>query len=111
MDDPREQLVAERARVEARLGHLERQRAEIVQIVQLDVPDDEHDPDGATLAWEREQLTALMEAERQRLAAVDQALARVGQGVYGICTSCGQPIPAGRLEARPFAVHCLACAG
>lgn len=110
MDDPREQLAAERARAEARLAHLERQRAEIVQIVQLDVPDDEHDPDGATLAWEREQLAALIEVERQRLGAVDEALERVEQGTYRTCTDCGQQIPSERLEARPFAAHCVACA-
>ena len=110
MDDPRERLAAERARAQARLEHLQRERADIVQTVQLDVPDDEHDPDGATLAWEREQLAALIEAERRRLAAVAEALSRIEQDAYGICEECGDPIAPGRLEARPFASRCVDCA-
>lgn len=110
MQDPVERLEAERERAQGRLAHLERERAEIVQTVQLDVPDDEHDPDGATLAWEREQLAALIEAEHQRLAAVDEALARADDGTYGTCVGCGRPIPPARLEVRPFATRCVDCA-
>ena len=110
MGDTRARLAVERERAEARLAHLERERAEIVQTVQLDVPDDEHDPDGATLAWERQQLAALIEAERARIAAVDEALARVREGTHGTCAGCGEPIPPARLEVRPFATHCVDCA-
>lgn len=108
MDGPRGRLAAERARAEARLAHLQRERDEIVQTVQLDVPDDEHDPDGATLAWEREQLAALIQAERRRIAAVDDALERLEQGAYGTCTDCGEDIAPGRMEVRPFATQCVA---
>lgn len=111
MDDEREALVAERERAETRLAHLRRDRDDIVETVQLDAPDDEHDPDGSTLAWEREQLAALIEAEQTRLAAVDAALRRLDDGGYGVCEGCGEPIPAARLEVRPFASHCVDCAG
>lgn len=108
--DQQRRLEAVRERAEARIAHLERERDEIVETVQLDVPDDEHDPDGATLAWEREQLAALLAAERVRLGEVDAALARLAAGTHGVCVDCGQPIPAARLEARPAASRCVACA-
>ena len=60
MNGQRARLLAERERAEARLEHLRRDRDEIVATVQLDPPDDEHDPDGSTLAWEREQLSACL---------------------------------------------------
>jgi DnaK suppressor protein len=72
--------------------------------------DDEHDPEGATIGFERAQLTALLAAARKRIAEVDDALQRVDAGSYGVCERCGRPIPAERLEARPFARHCIACA-
>ena len=38
------------------------------------------------------------------------ALQRLDLGSYGVCASCGQPIPEARLEALPYAVNCVACA-
>src|SRR4051812_20200649 len=59
--------------------------------------DDEHDPEGATIAFERAQLTAVLDATRGRLADLDAALRRVDEGSYGVCERCGLPIPAERL--------------
>src|SRR4051812_1866238 len=72
--------------------------------------DDEHDPEGATVGFERAQLTALLAAARQRIVEVDDALRRVDTATYGVCERCGQPIAEDRLAARPFARHCIACA-
>ncbi|BCJ48365.1 hypothetical protein GCM10010168_77090 [Actinoplanes ianthinogenes] len=72
--------------------------------------DDEHDPEGATIGFERAQLTALLAAARDRIAEVDDALARCDAGTYGICEGCGRPIAAERLAARPFARFCITCA-
>jgi RNA polymerase-binding transcription factor DksA len=72
--------------------------------------DDEHDPEGATIGFERAQLTALLAAARGRIAEVDDALLRVDAATYGVCEGCGQPIAGERLIARPFARHCMACA-
>lgn len=110
VDDVRERLREERERAQERLAHLRADREEIVATVQLDPPDDEHDPDGATLAWEREQLAALIAAQTERIAAIDQALARIEEGTHGVCERCGDPIPAARLEVRPAATHCVGCA-
>jgi RNA polymerase-binding transcription factor DksA len=72
--------------------------------------DDEHDPEGSTIAYERAQLTAVLDATRRRLADLDEALARLASGDYGVCERCGRPIPAERLAVRPFARTCVACA-
>lgn len=72
--------------------------------------DDEHDPEGVTLSSEWSRLTGLAEAAASELRQVDDALARMDAGTYGICARCGRPIPPARLEVRPFATHCVACA-
>jgi DnaK suppressor protein len=72
--------------------------------------DDEHDPEGATVGFERAQLTALLTTVRRRVTEVDEALQRMDAGTYGVCEGCGQPVPSPRLLARPFARTCLTCA-
>jgi DnaK suppressor protein len=72
--------------------------------------DDEHDPEGSTIAFERAQLTAVLDAARQRVADLNLALRRLDDGTYGICERCGRPIPAERLAARPSARTCVGCA-
>nr|WP_172151390.1 TraR/DksA C4-type zinc finger protein [Isoptericola chiayiensis] len=79
----------------------------IVDSVRGENVDDEHDPEGATLAWERQQAAALLaeaESEREVLRA---ALDRVVAGTYGVCEVCGRAIPAARLAARPAATRCV----
>jgi len=72
--------------------------------------DDEHDPEGATIAFERAQVSALIRAAEQRRDEIDAALARLAGGAYGVCTVCGRPIDPERLEVRPSARTCVACA-
>ncbi|SEB36429.1 RNA polymerase-binding transcription factor DksA [Microbacterium hydrocarbonoxydans] len=72
--------------------------------------DDEHDPEGVTLSSEWSRLTGLAEAAASELRQVDDALARLDADTYGVCANCGRPIPGARLEVRPFATHCVACA-
>lgn len=72
--------------------------------------DDEHDPEGATIAFERSQIAALVQGHRHHLEEIDAAVARVADGTYGTCLDCGQPIPQARLEARPVASRCVRCA-
>lgn len=43
------------------------------------------------------------------LAKIDGALKRMADGTFGTCTSCGTPIPFGRLRARPYSPTCVAC--
>lgn len=72
--------------------------------------DDEHDPEGVTLSAEWSRLSGLLEAALRDLEQAEAAIARWDAGSYGICIDCGEPIPAGRLEARPFADRCVPCA-
>lgn len=72
--------------------------------------DDEHDPDGVTLSAEWSRLRALADAAEDELRQVDEALERLESGQYGLCASCGNPIPVARLEIRPFATLCVPCA-
>jgi DnaK suppressor protein len=72
--------------------------------------DDEHDPEGATLAYERSQADALRRAAEERRIQIAEAVARLEAGTYGRCLSCGETIAEGRLEARPWARTCVACA-
>ncbi len=46
----------------------------------------------------------------EELGAVSQALARVHDASFGLCTDCGQTIPFDRLKLEPWAVRCVACA-
>ena len=73
--------------------------------------DDEHDPEGSTIAFEREQLAALLDQARRHLADLDIAEARLAANTYFVCESCGTTIDADRLAARPTARTCITCAG
>ena len=72
--------------------------------------DDEHDPEGATIAFERAQLGAILRQSTADLAEVDEALGRLAAGQFGTCQQCGKPIAPERLEARPTARLCITCA-
>ena len=72
--------------------------------------DDEHDPEGATVGFERAQVAALIGAAEEKLGEIDDAIARLEGGSYGICETCGEPIPFERLLARPGARSCVSCA-
>src|SRR5690554_4786199 len=63
--------------------------------------DDEHDPEGPTLAFERSQSHAMLRQTRQHLDDIDAALRRLDDGSYGTCVKCGNEISLGRLQARP----------
>lgn len=98
-------------RTTERLAALTGDYAGIVEASRDSNADDEHDPEGATLAFERQHAAALLEAAREQVAALDDALRRLDEGRYGVCDRCGQPIGAERLAARPAAVTCVRCAG
>ncbi len=55
-------------------------------------------------------LGALEEDAKQVVMQIDNALLRIKAGEYGICTYCGEEIPAARLDAIPYAQYCVDCA-
>jgi DnaK suppressor protein len=103
-------LAAERAATLERLSGLERDRAAIIESSGPAGTDDEHDPEGATIAFEREHLAALISQAHGHLAQIETAITRLAEGSYGQCESCGQPIGAARLAARPVTPVCIDCA-
>ena len=102
-------LAREAASARSMLVSLGSDIADIVEARRDSNNDDEHDPEGATLAFERSQADALRRSAEDRLAAIGRAERRVVEGSYGICVVCSQPIPVGRLQARPWADRCVSC--
>ena len=110
MATARELLLAERARTDLRVNALERDFADLAEAASAAGTDDEHDPEGATLAFERQHAAALLGQAREQRAVIDAALGRLAEGSYGTCQRCRQPISEERLAARPAAVTCIRCA-
>lgn len=110
MTTARSSLEAERRRTTRRLADLRGDYRGFVEASRDTNADDEHDPEGATIAFERSQVGALVLQAEEHLRAVDAALERLEDGSYGICVACGRPIPQGRLEVRPTALTCVGCA-
>lgn len=109
-DGVRERLLEERAATERQLQQLLAQFDDIVEAVSDVSNDDEHDPEGSTIAYERSRTAALADQARDHLADIDLALQRLEAGTYEICEVCGGPIAEPRLLARPTARRCINCA-
>ena len=108
--EPAARLAAERAVAAERAAALAAQVDALAEQQALTTHDDEHDPEGVTIGFQRAQLLGLLEGARRDLDAVERAAQRLAEGTYGRCLRCGEPIPAERLEALPAAETCLACA-
>jgi DnaK suppressor protein len=72
--------------------------------------DDEHDPEGSTLASDWSRIEGIRSGLLGRLGDNGNACARLTDGIYGICARCGRTIGTERLEARPSAALCIDCA-
>lgn len=70
---------------------------------------DDHPADVATDTFEREKDSALRASAREVVMRVDHALQKIERGSYGTCDICGADIPAGRLDAVPYATLCIKC--
>jgi DnaK suppressor protein len=103
-------LSDDRARTLGRIAGLRRDFDDIVERSSDASRDDEHDPEGATIAFERAQVAALLAAARTQLADVDLAEERVRRGVHGDCEACGRSIPRERHRVRPTVRTCVTCA-
>jgi DnaK suppressor protein len=107
--NPEQRLRHERAAAEERVAALRADFDDIVATTEL-TTDDEHDPDGSTIAFERAKVIVLRDEALALVDAVDLALARLGAGTYGVCESCGGPIAPERLDALPTTRTCISCA-
>ncbi|MGY6501091.1 MAG: TraR/DksA family transcriptional regulator [Acidimicrobiales bacterium] len=109
--DPRTRLQELRAAASGRAAGLMSSFDDIVEATIDVATDDEHDPEGHTIAWERQQIAALLDETRVTLAAIDAAERRLEDGTYGTCTTCGGEIAPERLAALPATPTCVTCAG
>ena len=110
MSVPRSRLERDRTELAARVESLQRSFDEMVAASRDSNADDEHDPEGATIAFERAQLVAVLKQANADLVEIDAAIRRLEDGSYGVCERCGLPIAPARLEARPAARRCIGCA-
>ena len=98
--DPRDTLLAERARVLEELG------------VAIEAPGQMtygSQAAAASQVFEQQRDLALRDRAAQQLELVDAALARLGDKTFGTCLRCGKVIAPARLEALPWAAHCIDC--
>lgn len=109
VDTLADDLRRQRRAASARLATLSHAFDEMVAASRDSNADDEHDPEGTTIAFERSQLSALVAQNREQLVEIDNAIDRVRSGTYGICEHCVQPISTERLAARPVARLCIGC--
>lgn len=93
---------------------LEEQRAELINkshLVRSEMREREKEPGDTIDESVDEQGTStslrLKDRERNLLAKINDALARIDDGTYGYCDICGDPIGEGRLRARPMATLCI----
>ncbi len=106
----RSQLEADRERTGMHIDTVTDEMGAFVTARRDTATDDEHDPEGPTLAFERSQSSAIRGQSQQHLVEIDIALLRMDEGRYGLCKSCGNEIALGRLQVRPQAALCISCA-
>ncbi|MGH3622587.1 MAG: TraR/DksA family transcriptional regulator [Sciscionella sp.] len=105
-----ELIEARRAETLRRVASLTSQVDAIVESSEWTTNDDEHDPEGSTVAFERAQLQGLLARARDEIRELDHATQRLADGCYGACERCGGAIAEARLEALPAARTCITCA-
>jgi RNA polymerase-binding transcription factor len=103
-------VVSERERMARQVESLQRVVAAIVEGSELTSTDDEHDPEGATIAYERAQATALLRQARSDLDALERTSSKLEAGQRVVCSVCGREIDLARLVALPTACRCIRCA-
>jgi RNA polymerase-binding transcription factor DksA len=110
MNDAVHRIAEARADTVRLVESLSRQWDAIVEASTLTTNDDEHDPEGATVAFERAQVQDMLRQARVDLTDLDTADQRLRAGTYLVCERCGGPIAEDRLAARPAARTCIVCA-
>jgi len=105
----REALLEERRRVVEAIDYLHKENPGSIEEETEDQTLDNHLAETATATLDREIDYTLEENSEHVLTAIDEALKRIEDGTYGICTNCGRPIREERLAAIPWATHCIDC--
>jgi DnaK suppressor protein len=94
---------------------LQSKRSELARLIraqssQLSVDDGEHElVDRMQSMSRRDEAVTFLDKMTRTLASVDAALLAMQDGSYGTCAECGEPIATRRLQAIPWASHCIRC--
>lgn len=105
LDKLRAQLLAQRERLWAQLDY----EQQVMRTSLRDSSGEHSMVDSGSDHAEREKTAQLTAAEQRLLESIEEALARIDRGQYGLCEDCGQPISPKRLLAVPDARRCLEC--
>ena len=101
---------AEQQRTARQIASLEGIVAGIVEASELVSTDDEHDPEGATIAYERAQASALVRQARADRDALLVTRRQLELGQHVVCAVCGRNIDFERVAAVPTTSRCVRCA-
>lgn len=88
------------------LGQVEKNKLYSKEVGEDGIPDS---GDVAAYSYSKEVLMGLGENERAKLRLVEEALAKIDEGTYGVCERCEEAIPVKRLELLPFTRYCVQC--
>jgi DnaK suppressor protein len=88
------------------LSQVERKKLYSKEVGEDGIPDS---GDVAAYSYSKEVLMGLGENERTKLRLVEEALAKIDEGTYGVCERCEEAIPVKRLELLPFTRYCVQC--
>jgi DnaK suppressor protein len=100
-----------RASLEEERDKLVRQLSDLGEGPEGSLAFDQNFADSSQVTAERAEVEALVGSLKESLDDVEHALAKFEAGTYGVCETCGQPIPPARLEAKPAARYCIEHAG
>ncbi|HZU12599.1 MAG TPA: TraR/DksA C4-type zinc finger protein [Chloroflexota bacterium] len=109
-DEMKQSLLVERQRLEREIANIVSGgvRGDTFLADESDAID-QHPADAASELFEREKNMTVQATLEQSLQDVNSALHKIEDGTYGVCESCGKPIPEKRLRAMPEALHCIEC--
>ena len=110
LDQVRTRINAERRRLQSLVDSLTASFDDLTEAADATPPDDEHDPEGHTIAFERSQLTARRDGYLRAIADLAAAESRLEDEASGLCEGCCAPIPHERRLAVPTTTRCVECA-
>lgn len=109
IDKSKATLKALRVRLEQDLERIEQDLENAQEAMAQEINNEDRSAEGTALAIERDMDLSTEEKIREMIGSVDTALSAIKNGTYGICESCGDEIPGGRLEIVPYATRCVEC--
>ena len=107
MDELRGELEADATHLKKEIRDAEQEIVGLLRDGGDGAGNDQADVGSTTL--ERDHEMSLANNARDMLDQIERALARIDDGTYGVCESCGNPIGKGRLQAFPRATLCVSC--